>query len=79
MAGFLVGAVPQPLSLHAYDEGSKDIAPSKILKVTPGGAIDVLFQDPGDYLSAATVAVRAQNKILIGARGEDKFLMCSEK
>ncbi|MEM9422148.1 MAG: SMP-30/gluconolactonase/LRE family protein [Pseudomonadota bacterium] len=72
----LVGTVPQPLSFTAYGEGLKDKAPSSILRVAQSGLIETLFQDPGDALSAATVGVRLNDKILIGSRAADRFLMC---
>lgn len=76
--GVIVGTVPQPLSFTAYGEGLKDKAPSSIVRVTDDGAVETLFQDPGDYLSAATVGVEANNKLLIGSRAADRFLMCKD-
>lgn len=72
----LVGGVPQPLSLSAYGEGLQDMAASQIFRVHEDGEVETIFQDPGAKLSASTTAVRLRNKLLIGSRSADRFLMC---
>lgn len=73
----LIGAMPQPLSVTAYDEGLRDTAASSLLEVHSDGIVETVFQDPGEVLSAATVGVRTGNKLLIGSRAADRFLMCN--
>lgn len=72
----LVGTVPQPLSFLAYDKGLRDKTASSVIRVAQSGQIETLFQDPGALLSAATVGVRLNDKLLIGSRAADRFLMC---
>ncbi|RFB05000.1 SMP-30/gluconolactonase/LRE family protein [Parvularcula marina] len=72
----LVGAVPQPLSLSAYTEGLQETTASQILRVHEDGEVETIFQGPGDRLSASTTAVTLRNKLLIGSRSADRFLMC---
>lgn len=73
----LIGAVPQPLSFSAYGEGLKEVAASQVLRVNAMGDVETVFQDPGDELSASTVAVKLRNRLLIGSRAADRFLMCN--
>ncbi|WP_158305829.1 SMP-30/gluconolactonase/LRE family protein [Parvularcula bermudensis] len=72
----LVTAVPQPFSFAAYTKGIEEKAPSRLLRLSPQGEIDILFEDPGDILSAATAGVSLGDKTLIGSTGADRFLMC---
>jgi arylesterase/paraoxonase len=71
----LVGAVPQPFAFKAYTEGLRDTAPSQILRVS-GDEVEILYQDGGRNLSAATVATVVGGRTVIGSAADDKFLMC---
>lgn len=71
-----IGALPKPLLLprHAKDADAK--APSEVIKLAPDGAAVTVFRDNGEQQSATTVAARLNNKLLIGALYEQKFLFC---
>lgn len=73
-----IGAIPQPLSFTAYGEGLREYSASTILQVTTEGDVEMLFQDTGEEISAATVGVSLGNKFLIGSRAADRFLMCDK-
>ncbi|MGV6819336.1 MAG: SMP-30/gluconolactonase/LRE family protein [Parvularcula sp.] len=72
----VVASVPQPLTFTAYGKGLNDLAPSVVLRVAPSGLVETLFSDPGERLSAATVGVAVDDKLLIGSYAADRFLMC---
>lgn len=71
----LIGAVPQPFAYKAFTEKLRDNAPSQVLRLV-GDDVDVLFQDTGRDLSAATVATEVGDRTVIGSAADDKFLMC---
>jgi len=71
----LVGAIPQPFAYEAFSENLREVAPSQVLRVN-GGSKEVLYQDGGRELSAATVAAPVGNKTLVGTGGDDRFLIC---
>jgi arylesterase/paraoxonase len=73
----LIGSLPQPLATSAYGEGLQEIAASEVLRVLPdGGGIETVLREDGSTLSAVSVAVQAGERILVGSRAADRFLMC---
>jgi arylesterase/paraoxonase len=72
----LVGSLPQPLSTSAYGEGLREVAASEVLRVGADGGIETVLRDPGERISAVTMATRLGDKLLVGTRADDKFLMC---
>ena len=77
--GVLVGALPQPMETSAYGEGLRDAAPSELLRVTPDGSVETMFRDPGDALPGVTMATRVGERLLVGSRAADSFLMCGPR
>lgn len=71
----LVGAVPQPFAFKAFTESIRETAPSQVFRVV-GEQLEVLFQDTGRELSAATVATTVGDRTVIGTAGDEKFLIC---
>lgn len=71
----LVGSVPQPFAFKAFTESLRDTAPSQVLRVQ-NGETEVLFQDTGRELSAATAASIVGDRTVIGSAADEKFLMC---
>ena len=72
----LIGALPQPMETSAYGEGLRDTAPSELLRVAPGGAVETVFRDPGRVLPGVTMGTRLGDLLLVGSRAADSFLMC---
>lgn len=77
-----IGAHPHLLTLarHRQDPGLP--APSQVIRVSPGpsGALAVteIFLDLGERLSAASVAARRGNRLLIGPVWDRRFLDCTQ-
>ncbi len=71
-----VGALPKPLLTPRLLRDVKATAPSEVIKVAPDGSIETIYRNDGGEQSAATVAARVKNKLLIGALYEEKFLFC---
>ncbi len=76
-AGVLwIAALPKPLSTPALKQDASASAPSEILRVAKDGLAETIYRNGGEELSAATVAARLRDKLLIGALFEQKFLVC---
>ncbi|MEM1409243.1 MAG: SMP-30/gluconolactonase/LRE family protein [Pseudomonadota bacterium] len=73
----LVGAVPQPFAYKAFTESLRDRAPSQVLRIN-GMDTEVLFQDAGKTLSAASAAAQVGDLTIIGSAADEKFLICAE-
>ncbi|MCK5746684.1 MAG: SMP-30/gluconolactonase/LRE family protein [Oricola sp.] len=71
-----IAALPKPLLLPRLKGDAEATAPSEVLRLTPGGAPATVFRDDGAQQSAATVAARLGDTLLIGALYEQKFLYC---
>lgn len=71
-----VAALPKPLAVPRLKRDERATAPSEVLKVDADGEATTVYRNDGAELSAATVAARAGNKLLIGALYERKFLIC---
>lgn len=63
------------LALHRYDLPGGATAPSRIVALRPDGA-DVLLDDDGHGLSAATVAAVWGDRIIAGSVMSDRLLLC---
>ncbi len=74
----LIAAVhPSLLSLWFYIQGWSDRAASRILRIGPDGAIEVLLDDPpGAQFSAATVGVMAGGRLIAGSARDAGLLVC---
>ena len=72
----LVGTLPQPLATSAYGEGLRETAASEVLSVSEAGRVTTLFRDPGTALPGVTMATRLGERLLIGTRAADRFLLC---
>lgn len=71
-----VGALPKPLLVPRLHNDLNAVAPSAVIKVTRDGQTRTIYRNQGDEQSAATVAARIEDKLLIGALYEQKFLLC---
>ena len=71
-----VAGLPKPLALPAHAADPDMRVPSAVMRIDEGGAREVIYRDPGEEISAATVAARAGQALLIGALYENKFLIC---
>ncbi|WP_428408879.1 SMP-30/gluconolactonase/LRE family protein [Hyphococcus sp.] len=71
-----VGALPKPLAVPRLARDADATAPSEVLRVDPEGGAHTVYRNDGAEQSAATVAARVRNKLLIGALYEEKFLFC---
>ena len=77
----IVAANPKPLTLPAHMREAGNLSPSAVYRLSEPGAgkatPEPLYVSEGAELSAATVADIYGNKMLVGALGEDRFLICS--
>lgn len=74
-----IGAHPQLLTLVRYMEGRRPYAPSQVLHVVPregGDAVEEVYLDRGEQLSASTVAAARGKRLLIGPLADTKLLDC---
>ena len=77
--GRLLTAVhPNLFRLALAFAGVVDRAPSDVVAIDPdGGAVETLFRDPsGRLVSAATAAVEAEGRLLIGSVLDDALVLC---
>jgi arylesterase / paraoxonase len=79
----IIGAHPKPFTLSAHIAiPLSQKAPSQIMALRFDDSGDIvgdpvlLYQNDGSELSAATVAVRINNRTIIGALMDNKFLLC---
>ncbi|GJL95967.1 MAG: hypothetical protein DHS20C05_23720 [Hyphococcus sp.] len=68
--------LPKPLAVPLHGANPDVIAPSQIIRVTPGGDPQIIYSDDGKELSASTTAARFGQTLLIGALYDEKFLIC---
>jgi len=71
-----IAGLPKPLTLPHHRADSSALAPSEILRYRDGEGAKTSYRDDGSMLSAASVAARFGEKVLIGAIYEEKFLIC---
>ncbi|MEE4211317.1 MAG: SMP-30/gluconolactonase/LRE family protein [Parvularcula sp.] len=74
----LIGAVPQPFAYKAFTSNLRETSPSQVYRVENDRPA-LLYQDPGQELSAATAAATVAGRTLIGTGGDRKFLMCQAR
>lgn len=76
---FTVALHPNSLAALAYLSKSAASAPSRILHVNPQAVpeVRVIYDDPGEEISAASVAPVDGNRMFIGAVAGQKVLDCS--
>lgn len=74
-----VGLHPRMLDAFRYLSGGTAVAPSRVVQIDVIGtpAVEILYEDPGEELSAASVAPRSGNRLLIGSIRDDHFLDCT--
>ncbi|MEL6359593.1 MAG: SMP-30/gluconolactonase/LRE family protein [Pseudomonadota bacterium] len=77
----IVSGINKPLGLPLHQRDPSVHVPSSVARLSASFEIkdhpeQTLFRTSGDLLSAATTADVFQNKLLIGALMEDKFLIC---
>ena len=79
-SGALIAAVhPGLLRLFLMREGVFARAGSRIVRLPPGGDVEVLFDDPGgDLISAATVGLMADDVLLMGSATDSGILVCEK-
>ena len=74
-----IGAHPNLLRFAAYAKGKRPTSPSEILRIDYRGrgdySVESIFTDPGDLLSATTVASPYQNRLLVGSVMDDHLLV----
>jgi arylesterase/paraoxonase len=66
------------LALHRYGWPGGATAPSRIVALTPGDGMEILFDDDGRRLSAATVAADVAGYRLIGSVTADHLMVCRD-
>jgi arylesterase/paraoxonase len=75
-----IGAHPQLLTVVRYMAGARPYAPSQVLRVVFRGggdyAVNEVFLDRGEQLSASSVAAVWGKRLLIGPVADSKFLDC---
>lgn len=73
-----VGLHPKSLDALAHLSGRAVTAPSRVVRIIPGAepVIEVIYDDPGEALSAASVAPVIGTRMLIGAIRDDHLLDC---
>jgi arylesterase/paraoxonase len=75
-----IAAHPQLLTVVRYMSGALPRAPTQILRVVPrtdgSAAIDEVYLDLGEQISAASVAAVRGNRLLIGPIADTKVLDC---
>ena len=71
-----VAAIPKPLMTPRVRSNPVLVAPSKVYKISRTDVVNEIYSDPGDELSASTVAAPYSDKMLIGSLFDAKFLIC---
>ncbi len=75
-----IGTHPKLLDVVAHSSDPSRRAPSQVLRVTEraggGWAVDEIYLDLGDQLSAASVAAVRGERLLVGAIYDARFLDC---
>ena len=70
------GAMPKPLAVPRLAADAEARAPSEVFRLRATGAVQRVYRDDGEELSASTVAARLGDTLLIGALYDRKFLIC---
>ncbi|MBP6014219.1 MAG: SMP-30/gluconolactonase/LRE family protein [Alphaproteobacteria bacterium] len=74
-----IGAHPRLLDFVAHAQDPEKLSPSVVVKVKPEGdatTYEVVYENKGEELSGASVAVAASNRLIIGAVFDPKILNC---
>ncbi len=71
-----IGAHPKPLKIPRHGANPAVLSPSQVFRLTPEGALQSVYRDNGEELSASSIAVRLDGIMLVGALYDDKFLIC---
>lgn len=74
-----IGAHPNLFAFVAYRSGRRPRAPSQVVRASHRGgrwSVEEVFLDPGERLSASSVAARSGDRLLIGGIFEPRFLDC---
>ncbi len=75
-----IGAHPKLLTFVAHARDGDKLAPSQVLRLTPGVdegvAIEEIFLSDGADMSGSSVAARAGDRLLIGPVMDSRFLDC---
>lgn len=74
---FYVGAHPKLLTFLKHASNPEVLSPSEVVRIA-GGKVEQVFLDPGDQLSASTVAAPFHDRLLIGSVFADHFLDCKQ-
>jgi len=78
-----VGCHPKLLTFTFHAKNPDKLSPSEIIIIDPkksgASSIKRLYMSKGKPLSASSVAVPYQNKVLIGAVIDQRFLVCQQK
>lgn len=74
----MIALHPKPLKLLSHMKNAGKHSPSQVVRVDPEtGGITTLYLDPGEELSGASTAAVHDNRMLVGAIFERKFLDCT--
>ena len=67
--GYLwIGAHPKPLAFVGHVEDAVKLSPSQVLRMDPqSGAVSTVYQNLGQEISASSVGVQWQDRLLIGS------------
>jgi hypothetical protein len=76
---FTVALHPKTLAAYMYLNGTADTAPSRVVHVDPRDTpqVQVIYDDPGIEISAASVAPMDDDRMFIGAVAGAKLLDCT--
>ncbi len=75
----LVASVPSTWAWSSHASDSAEKAPSRILEVDAlQGRSSVAYQDPGNEISGATVAISQGNRIYLGQKYDSFILICNQ-
>ena len=74
-----ISGSPKPLAIAAHQRDARIRAPSSVVRFIDDAehsSAEPIFSDRGDLISASTSATRLNDKLVIGALMENKFLLC---
>jgi arylesterase/paraoxonase len=75
-----IGSHPRLLRFRAHAQDPNELSPSQVLRISRGSAGDYIvseiYLDPGDQLSASSVAAVRGKRLLIGGIFDARFLDC---
>jgi arylesterase/paraoxonase len=72
-----VAAHPKLLKVGAHAKDPAVLSPSQVFRITPDGAVTDIYADRGEQISAASVAARYGNRLLIGQIFDEGVLDCT--